>query len=847
MSKNEGNTAGVSEQEAESDMDVLELHGEPDTSKDSIDTAAERELDRTMTQDDPFSEPSDTSMLTSTMEETAPELFDSPYGDSDDNKAGSDDGGHKGTNRKGQTQTQPAPKQPPTSNNNNNNQQQQQPTTSEVSDRRTRQRTKTDYLELSGQSQAQRKRTKKKKTTEQQTNLELQQQIDQLKTESDQQKQQIWDLKRDKKQAKDENTNLKAKINELEKQASALKAQQKKSQEEIKNLKDTNNRATENQTEQTTTQNNIITRLEKDIEELQNTIQDLRDTQTENETTINNLRCDLEEATQQQQQPQEEQDEIRTLKQKLKEAEEMTELLFHKLDEQTDRDEDTLTIETTTKPKCLLIADSNRREIIPYLDHDLAIWHHENEIFTIEQLEKWTNNEDLPKDYDHIIISQGTNDIRYGKDGYRMAKRMASTINQLEKDLPQTTISVLDLPPLKNNENNKEISLYNFTLAREKTTITISKKMRDEDTRDILRGDGIHLTPRGGEIAAREINKLVANNNNNNNNPKQQTTKVTANIPIPIPETTAESWYIPKKTGSTIIGKCGANIRKLQEKHSVSVHLHDQEKDSDEQRITVKGRQQNVNNARDEIEQIVYNYGRPQQQQKTKVRKDTECRYYNQGYCKMGNKCDFAGKYHIEFGEEKSNVMKIGRSKNNPEFTLGDMNLKYTDKYKYLGYIQNNKNNLEDHIKALKGKVENAYQTLLAIAGNKNFNNIEMQTIWELTQSCIESTIAYSNEIWNPGKTEQEKINRIMDNIIKRILMVPQSTPREALYIETGLLDPEAIRLKNRVLMEHRITNGNSQRMKKLITNNTTTSKWAEETKKAKEQLEIDERETRCL
>ena len=41
-----------------------------------------------------------------------------------------------------------------------------------------------------------------------------------------------------------------------------------------------------------------------------------------------------------------------------------------------------------------------------------------------------------------------------------------------------------------------------------------------------------------------------------------------------------------------------------------------------------------------------------------------------------------AGKYHIEFGEEKSNVMKISRSKNKPEFTLGDMNLKYTDQYK---------------------------------------------------------------------------------------------------------------------------------------------------------------------
>ena len=107
--------------------------------------------------------------------------------------------------------------------------------------------------------------------------------------------------------------------------------------------------------------------------------------------------------------------------------------------------------------------------------------------------------------------------------------------------------------------------------------------------------------------------------------------------------------------------------------------------------------------------------------------------------------------------------------------------------------------------------------------------------------SCITSTIAYSSKLWSPGKTENEKINRIMDNILKRIPMVPQSTPREALYIETGLLDPEAISLKNRVLMEHRMMNGTSQRMKSFTTNNNTTTKWAEETKKAKQELGIDE------
>ena len=63
------------EQKAESDMDVLELHGDPDTSKDSIDTAAERELDWTMARDNPFSEPSDASLLISTWEDTALEIF----------------------------------------------------------------------------------------------------------------------------------------------------------------------------------------------------------------------------------------------------------------------------------------------------------------------------------------------------------------------------------------------------------------------------------------------------------------------------------------------------------------------------------------------------------------------------------------------------------------------------------------------------------------------------------------------------------------------------------------------------------------------------------------------------
>ena len=170
------------------------------------------------------------------------------------------------------------------------------------------------------------------------------------------------------------------------------------------------------------------------------------------------------------------------------------------------------------------------------------------------------------------------------------------------------------------------------------------------------------------------------------------------------------------------------------------------------------------------------------------------------------------------------------------------MELKYAEKYKYLGFMQSEKNNLKEHIKGLKGKVESTYQTILAIAGNKNFKNIELQTIWQLVESCIERIITHSSETWKPNKKENQEINRLMDNIIKRILMVPQTTPREALYIETGLLDPETLRHKNRLLTEHRLKNSNNARIKKAAENEL--SMWACETRRTKELLNIEDKDS---
>ena len=72
----------------------------------------------------------------------------------------------------------------------------------------------------------------------------------------------------------------------------------------------------------------------------------------------------------------------------------------------------------------------------------------------------------------------------------------------------------------------------------------------------------------------------------------------------------------------------------------------------------------------------------------------------------------------------------------------------------------------------------------------------------------------------DPEKTRKEIIKRL-DNILKRILKVPQGTPREVLYIETNLLDGERIIEKKRLSMLYR-TSKNKIRMNKFTLNENT-------------------------
>ena len=173
-------------------------------------------------------------------------------------------------------------------------------------------------------------------------------------------------------------------------------------------------------------------------------------------------------------------------------------------------------------------------------------------------------------------------------------------------------------------------------------------------------------------------------------------------------------------------------------------------------------------------------------------------------------------KYRIKFGEEKSKIIKIGKKLTQTDFHLGQMNLGYCDKYKYLGVIFTNKNNMDEHIKEIKKKSEAAFNTAMAIAGSTDLKNMELKVIWELIETCILPIITYGWEATNPRRCDEKQLKQIVDNLIKRVLITPTGTPWEPLYIETGIQEIGLTIQKNRLNYMEKIETSQSSILKKI-------------------------------
>ena len=188
---------------------------------------------------------------------------------------------------------------------------------------------------------------------------------------------------------------------------------------------------------------------------------------------------------------------------------------------------------------------------------------------------------------------------------------------------------------------------------------------------------------------------------------------------------------------------------------------------------------------------------------------------------------EVSAKYRIKFGEEKSKIIKIGKKLPEVEFKIGGMTLGYCERYKYLGIFFSCKNNMEEHIKETKRKTEAAFNTAMAIAGSTNLKNIELKVIWELVDVCIIPIITYGWEAITPRKADEKQLKQIVENLIKRVLIMPTSTPWEPLYLETGIQEIGLKTTRNRLNYMEKVKKSNNTVMKMIQEDLSPKSWWS--------------------
>ena len=86
-------------------------------------------------------------------------------------------------------------------------------------------------------------------------------------------------------------------------------------------------------------------------------------------------------------------------------------------------------------------------------------------------------------------------------------------------------------------------------------------------------------------------------------------------------------------------------------------------------------------------------------------------------------------KFHVEYGMPKTKYLRVGKNNNPVNLKLGQSTIEETEKYTYLGEVNNRRMNMSEQISAIEGKIEAAYQTLIAVAEDREFKKIKMGAI----------------------------------------------------------------------------------------------------------------------
>ena len=110
------------------------------------------------------------------------------------------------------------------------------------------------------------------------------------------------------------------------------------------------------------------------------------------------------------------------------------------------------------------------------------------------------------------------------------------------------------------------------------------------------------------------------------------------------------------------------------------------------------------------------------------------------------------------------------------------------DMYIYLGIMLNKEGNLKEHIKETKNKASRIIREINGISSKHNVRQEEIRVKIKLFETCLIPAILYGFEEWGKiSKKEMQATEKIQNQLFKKILQLPVTTPSTGLLMETGI------------------------------------------------------------
>ena len=163
--------------------------------------------------------------------------------------------------------------------------------------------------------------------------------------------------------------------------------------------------------------------------------------------------------------------------------------------------------------------------------------------------------------------------------------------------------------------------------------------------------------------------------------------------------------------------------------------------------------------------------------------------------------------------------MRVGKHKERgKEWNLGDMPIKETSKYKYLGdWITDDGKNSEN-INARQKKLQGTTVLINTIASGEVLNKIETTSILELHEKKSISGLLTNSESWVLNKGETERLEKAEIRAFKNLFRLPIHTPTAAIIYTFGLLfTKQRIDKRQLIYLQKILLKNNDESIKKSL------------------------------